>query len=413
MPKLIASVVNKLTPREKPYEVRDEQLKGFLVRVQPTGQKTFYFAYKPKSGRKNRYRIGSAASLTAQQARDIAIQLTAEVAQGGDPQQQKKESKEAAKKQAAATLEGFIEHRYRDWVLANRKTGEATLKRLESNFAFLYPRPMVEITTWLVEKWRLVERKKGKATTTINRDVVVLKAVLAKALEWHLIDVNPLAGVRPLKTDSKGKVRYLSQAEEQKLRKALTERDAEMKAKRASANKWREARGYELYPNTEAHEYADHLTPMVILALNTGMRRGELFSLQWDNVDLVGRVLTIEGGYAKSGLTRHIQLNEEAVVVLEQWQEQSAKEGLVFPSKDGGTLGSVRTSWGKLLKKAGISNFRFHDLRHTFASKLVMAGVDLNTVRDLMGHSDIAMTLRYAHLAPEHKAEAVAKLVAT
>jgi integrase len=72
---------------------------------------------------------------------------------------------------------------------------------------------------------------------------------------------------------------------------------------------------------------------------------------------------------------------------------------------------SLKTAWGKVAKAATLKGFTFHDLRHTFASKLVQAGVDLNTVRELLGHSDIKMTLRYAHLAPEHKAAAVAKLV--
>jgi integrase len=87
---------------------------------------------------------------------------------------------------------------------------------------------------------------------------------------------------------------------------------------------------------------------------------------------------------------------------------------LVFPGRDGESrLVDIKTGWMALLRKAEITQFRFHDLRHTFASKLVMAGVDLNTVRELLGHADIKMTLRYAHLAPEHKAAAVAKLVAT
>jgi integrase len=74
-------------------------------------------------------------------------------------------------------------------------------------------------------------------------------------------------------------------------------------------------------------------------------------------------------------------------------------------------LDDVKKSWYPVVKAAKLTGFRFHDLRHTFASKLVMLGIDLNTVRELLGHSDIKMTLRYAHLAPEHKAAAVAKLV--
>jgi integrase len=87
--------------------------------------------------------------------------------------------------------------------------------------------------------------------------------------------------------------------------------------------------------------------------------------------------------------------------------------GYVFPGAEGERLIDVKTAWKSLLRVAGVTGFRFHDLRHTFASRLVMAGVDLNTVRELLGHADLKMTLRYAHLAPEHKAAAVAKLPPT
>jgi len=98
-------------------------------------------------------------------------------------------------------------------------------------------------------------------------------------------------------------------------------------------------------------------------------------------------------------------VNSQAVAVLKKHKKQHDGRGELF------AVQSVKSSWATLMKGAKIHDFRFHDLRHTFASKLVMGGVDLNTVRELLGHSDIKMTLRYAHLAPEHKAAAVESLV--
>lgn len=94
--------------------------------------------------------------------------------------------------------------------------------------------------------------------------------------------------------------------------------------------------------------------------------------------------------------------------MLNDWKTQNYSEesGLVFTS-NGKPIDTYQYQWEQLLKDANIHNFRFHDLRHHFASKLVMAAVDLNTVRELLGHADLKMTLRYAHLAPEHKASAV------
>jgi integrase len=118
----------------------------------------------------------------------------------------------------------------------------------------------------------------------------------------------------------------------------------------------------------------------------------------------------VEGATAKSGQTRHIPLNAEALSVLSQWRDQTKAEGLVFPGKDDSRLDNVRKSWAGVLNAANITGFRWHDLRHDFASKLVMAGVPLNTVRDLLGHVDLATTLRYAHLAPDYRAQAVGML---
>jgi integrase len=124
-----------------------------------------------------------------------------------------------------------------------------------------------------------------------------------------------------------------------------------------------------------------------------------------------------------------VPLNSDAIDVLKAWQPEASTNasestrvvsikrpkrparGLVFPGDDGERMGGLKTAFLAIVKAAKIADFRFHDLRHTFASKLVQAGVDLNTVRELLGHADLKMTLRYSHLAPEHKAAAVAKLV--
>ncbi len=150
---------------------------------------------------------------------------------------------------------------------------------------------------------------------------------------------------------------------------------------------------------------------MVLLSINTGLRRGELFYLTWEMVSLPKASLILSGKITKNKNSRFIPLNNEAYQILDHLQKKAHTiDGLVFSSKNNQPFNHVKRSWGSLLKKANITHFRWHDLRHHFASKLVMAGVDLNTIRELLGHSDISMTLRYAHLAPEHKIKAVKKI---
>lgn len=174
----------------------------------------------------------------------------------------------------------------------------------------------------------------------------------------------------------------------------------------ASANEWRRARKRNLYPDIPLGAYADHMTPVVLLGMNTGLRRGELLALDWSDINLDARLLTVRRENAKSGKQRHVPLNAEALAVLKQWLSQTTDVGSVFG------VASVKSGWESLLTAAKVENFRFHDLRHHFASRLVMGGVDLNTVKELLGHSDLTMTLRYAHLALEHLAAAVEKLAA-
>jgi integrase len=411
--KLHISVPNikKLAPAATPYEAVDDDIKGFLARVQPTGVITYYFTYRTADGTRQRHRIGRHPGITAPAARKAAEQLAATVSQGSDPHAERKASRAKKARAKHETLGGFIELKYSEWALSHQRRGAETLQLLKSNFeSVLYKRKLAAITAWDIQKWRSDKDKEGLKPTTVNRRVTTLKAVLNKAVEWDVIASNPLQKIKPLKVDSKTRVRYLSRREEQLLRGALDEREQELRDGRLSGNEWRETRGRELLAPIDAY-FADYLKPIVVLALNTGLRRGELFNLSWSDVDLTKRMLTVEGSTAKSGQTRYVQLNTEAVKLLRHWQAQSSSP-LVFPSPiTGKRLNNIKRSWGMLKERAGVTGFRFHDLRHTFASKMVMAGVDLYTVKELMGHSTIQMTERYAHLAPEHKASAVERLV--
>ena len=395
------SLIPKLIPREKQYDVRDTKLPGFLIRVNPTGKMLYVCQYK----RGRRINLGKVGIITPAQARDKAIAILGDVAKGLDPANKIKKIDEL-------TLHQFIENHYKPWVLEHRKVGKKTLAHI--NRCFTKPfgdKPLIDFTPAFVDKWRTQRLKNRCSTETVNLDIATFKAAISKAVLWGLIEKHPLEKLTLLKRDRSRKVRFLSADEEKRLCDTMIARESKIKADRDSANKWRKERGYELHPDLNQFVFADHMRPMILLSINTGLRRGEIFSLQWENVNFERALLTIEGAYAKSGKTRHIPLNSEALYILKEWHRQSNKSDLVFPGKNGNRFDTIKKGWATILKAAKITNFRWHDLRHHFASRLVMAGVDLNTVRELLGHGDMSMTLRYAHLAPEHKANAVEKLI--
>ena len=397
-------LIKSLKPTDKPYEVRDTRLKGLILRVQPSGAMTYYVEY----ARGKRVSLGRADVISPQQARDQAKDILAETFKGNDP------GAAAAKQAQEHTFGSFLDDVYAAWLKANVRIHEATIKRLNQCFADFRPLKLSEISPRLVEQWRADRVQAGAKPATVNRDLNDLKSSLSRAHQWGFIDSHPIEKVRRMRVDDRATVRFLTEDEQKRLFKALDDREERLRAGRDRANQWRTEREYALLPDLRMTAYADHLNPMVLLSLHTGVRYGELTNLTWGDLHLDRAILTVHGFKAKSQKTRHIPLNSSALSLLQNWKAQRTGDSpLVFPSRNGGPFDNVRSSWGELLKAAEISNFRWHDLRHSFASMLVMRGVDLNTVRELLGHSDYQMTLRYAHLAPEHKAAAVARLVRT
>ena len=411
--KLTTTTVNRLKPTDKPYEIVDTDLKGFLLRVQPSGRMTYYFVYRTPKGKKTRIKIGLVGVISVKQARDIATKYAGQVSQGIDVQFEKKAEREQAKLSEKTTLGYFLEHHYAPWVLANRKSGQYTLETLERHFEPWFDHQMHELSTLMVEKWRTERLNDEIQPSTINRCTAALRALLSKALEWDALETHPLEKLKRLRVDDSPNIRYLSAQEEKTLFQALKDRDEELKAARDRGNQFRQARGYDPLPSLRSQRFADYMEPMVLLSLKTGIRRGELFDLLWSDVDFTAKTITIRGAISKSSKTRHIPLSPTALKVLEEWhtQQQEAKPSeRVFSNAKGERFDNTNKAWRGILKASGIENFRWHDMRHDFASKLVMKGVPLNTVRELCGHTDMNTTLRYAHLAPEHKAEAVALL---
>jgi integrase len=262
------------------------------------------------------------------------------------------------------------------------------MAKILSAFSDFFSKPIDELTKKEIEQWRLQRQGEGSKAATINRLMTALKAALNWGLNYEYIESNPLSRLKPLQErDSDKKTRYLSDDERTRLLSALDEHEARLRA--------------------------DYLKPLVILAMNTGIRKGDILSLTWGDVDFATRVISfIPGKTDSSADILHVSMNKTVTDTLTLWREQSADASpgaLIFPStkKMGAQLMSIKRAWNAVLKAADINGFRWHDMRHDFASRLVSQGVPLNDVRDLLGHADLRMTLRYAHLAPENKLKAV------
>ncbi len=385
------AAVSKDRP-EKPYEVRAARPAGLLLRVQPSGSRTFYV----QLGRAHRVRIGPAGVYTFKQAVERAHTILKDPSAAAGPRQ-------------GSALSEYIDEHYNDHAIAMLKNGERSVARVKAIWNALLSKRMTAITASDVDKLRTKRLLAGVKPATVNRDIAALSGVLAHWCKNTKGAVHPLADLEALDVADDERIRYLTPDESRRLRAALKARDDEARTGRTNANKWRAEREYELMPAIGT--YSDHITPMVLLSLNTGLRQGELFSLSWSSVDLQLKTITILASHSKGNNTRHIPLNAEALAVLQAIKPEVAT-GLVFKSPvTGKRFDNVKKAWAEVTKAAEVPDLRWHDMRHDFASQLVMRGVPLYTVQKLLGHSNPRMTQRYARLAPQKLAEAVSLLL--
>lgn len=264
---------------------------------------------------------------------------------------------------------------YLQWSRANKKASTYSrdiyiLRGLDKEFEGKH---IQDITSWQIEKWKSKRRETCQAAS-VNRELALVKHMFSMSVKWRKLKESPVKEVKRFKGETK-RVRYLLPDEIQVL---LSNCDGLL-------------RGL--------------LKSLVTVALHTGARKGELQNLQWPQVDFELGIISLLD--TKNGERRDIPMNETVKATLKAMERASE---FVFPNRNGKRIddAQVQISFCKAIERSGIEDFHFHDLRHTFASNLVMQeGVELNDVRELLGHKNMSMTLRYAHLSPKHKGKVV------
>jgi len=255
----------------------------------------------------------------------------------------------------------------------NKRSYTRDLTLVKNLRSFFSNRNIEEITPNLIERYKKKRLSDdGRKPATVNRELAALKCMFNWAIKNGKMTVNPMKKIKMLK-ENNTRLRFLSKEEAQAL----------------------------------VNNCPPHLRRVVITALLTGMRRGEILGLKWSDVDMTRGIITLRN--TKSGMIRYIPISSQLAKVLSECVDSSDGE-YVFCSRNRRPYKKMDNFFQKVVERAGLKDFRFHDLRHTAASYMVMAGIDLVTVKEILGHSKLDMTLRYAHLSPLHKQDAMERL---
>ena len=247
----------------------------------------------------------------------------------------------------------------------NKRSWKCDKHYIERWTEYFQDKSLAEIVSMDIEKYKAMRLEDKASLAYINRELACLKCIFNKAIQWKkFYRSNPMKDVKLFKENNQ-RVRYLGQTEMFSL----------------------------------LDECKDELKSIVMVAANTGMRRGEIMALKWDDIDLYADNIYIRK--SKSGDSRIVPMNRAVKEVFSSLHlKKQADNEYLFKRWH-------REGFEMAVERAEIKNFRFHDLRHHFASHAAMAGMDMNTLRELLGHRTLAMTQRYSHLSPNHRSQAV------
>jgi integrase len=276
----------------------------------------------------------------------------------------------------AASIKALALHDLKEKYLSfvGHQRGVATKHIHFAHFKRVWGNPPIHtLTVEVLDQYRALRLGEKVGPATINREMATLKHALSKAVEWKLLRKalrEELTAIKKYQEPS-GRLRYLSgQPEADRLLSCCE----------------------------------DLLKPIVLTALHTGMRKEEILSLTWDAVDMTHGFIRLN--QTKNGTARALPFNETLWTLFSGLKNRQDM-AFVFHDALGRRYNDIRHPFDRACEQAGMTNFHFHDLRHTFASWLIMRGVPLATVSNLLGHTSPTMTLRYAHLSPKHLTSAV------
>lgn len=378
MARLIKRTIDAAQPKKARYDLWDDDLPGFAIRIFPSGVRSFFVFYRNAAGDARRLTIGRyGAPFTVDQARAEARRLMLAAKTGGDPA-----AARTAQREAPRVDELVKEYR------AQRVPGmKPTTQRSEAHLLDKHVLPRFERRTVASLARHDVEQLKVEMRETpgaANKVLGILSRLCAYAedLGWRPAGSNPTRGVK--RNGEKKIERFLTPDERARLERVFRA------AERAKVK-------------TRGRVDATAVACFRLLAL-TGMRLGEALDLRWRDVDLEHRRLTLPT--SKTG-HKYVRLSAQAAALLESLPDEHE---LVFSKSGGARLDNMQRRWIAIRKAAALPELRIHDLRHAWASDAVMAGVPLHIVGKQLGHASPSTTHRYAHLSGDVVADAVDKV---
>lgn len=311
-------------------------------------------------------------------AKAYEAMLRQKLARGEDVIEEKEIKKEIP------SFEEFVDKWYKTYVVINNKASEQKQKDLMIKVhlkPFFKQTPLDKITTIMIEEFKSKKQKYGLANKSINNLLGILGKCLRTAQDWEIIEKLPK--IKPLKNSMK-EIKYLNENDYNKLLEVAKDKGI--------------------------------IYEMILFSLRAGVRVGELIALDWKDIDFEKRMVVIQRNYVdgilgtpKNHKFRAIYLAQDIYDIL---LSRRKKEGIVFPDKDGNYYSrfSCRRRLNTLCKKAQIEQVNWHALRHSFASQLVTNGISLKAIQELLGHSDLKMVQRYAHLESSTLRDAIETL---